>query len=318
MQTRVFAAHVRSIVEGLQLNDLKLLLERIYLSPQNVVIQEADKPAFAKIVFGIQAYLSTLTGDRREIAKNLGLTSLLNPTKLAQLLTAFQSAQNHHSIRQDLLFGDLYHSAQALLRLDSEIQSRLVSESFGESAANYTVLSFEIVDYEGDGIPIARLAAIVRSLDALYSALDQYLGTQSTPRIAYADSGSDINIGVTGLAETISVLSDVFLRAWDALRFRKNTRFERDLDTAIKGIQFLDSIHDGTKKGIVDRETAEQLEASIKIRLNDLISSGVMIEGTPTAETVDKRQVLLQARSQRLLIRGDGVGSDAAEGGELS
>jgi hypothetical protein len=59
--------------------------------------------------------------------------------------------------------------------------------------------------------------------------------------------------------ETIDAIGDLFGRTWRAIRFRKNDQLERDLDTAMKGIDFMAALRERQEQGVVDDETARKL-----------------------------------------------------------
>jgi hypothetical protein len=304
MQTRTFAHHLNALIEGVNAAALNEILAKYIGSDQNVGIPDEDKRRFAATIFGIQAYLARIDSVEESLAKALGLTSLFDPAHLAALLTTFQNSPNSGTLRNQHLFLNLFHATGSLLRTNAIVQRELVQPKERVHTAEDSILSLEIVDYDNDGVTLHRLAAICDALVALYAAVDQYLGRRTSPRVAYADSGSNITLGLEGAKDTIDAIGDLFGRAWNALRFRKHDEFERTLESALKGINFLASLKGQQASGAIDAETAAKLEVAVKKQMGELVGAGVMIEETDNTAHYDRRELLTAVRDQKLIGPG--------------
>jgi hypothetical protein len=318
MQILALAAELSDVVEELQLAAVDEFLAAFLSTEANATISREQKDAFSRIAFlvGQGAGRIQQNAELEDLALRFGLAPLLDHTFLARAVTAFRSASQTQEIRngpEKHVFWTMYYLSRTIGRLVATVHETVVAPRLVVRDESEAILDLQVHDFDGDGVTLFRLAAVLRSLERIHAALAQYLDPASALRIAYADSGSDIALGVIAKKVGIAALQSLFRDGLKHLRFWKENGFDRRLESLGRGLTFVAEIRAKGERGEVDPELVKRLESAVLVEMEALLSAGVSLREPIAVEPVAPHQILRSVRDQRLLSGGSESSSDDAQ-----
>ncbi|MBA3557841.1 MAG: hypothetical protein H0W30_04495 [Gemmatimonadaceae bacterium] len=245
--------------------------------------------------------------EEQEIARVFGFDKLIgSATTVAQFVSDFKASPNWASADANHGFWTLYYAARSGLKIRDAIDTLVVQPKFEGVTEESEVITFELTDYGENGVTPERFALVVAEIGAIYNTVSQAIGDEGTtgPRIIFVDSGSDFAIGLRGAAKVITAIADAFGKVFNAVRYRANERFERNLQSADAGLDFNARIRQRVAAKEIDEETGSRFIRSTTAHIDKLLGNGVTIE-VPYPDIPSRDRVLLAIRNQRLLGAGD-------------
>lgn len=323
MQTLEFTRALTQIVAELKVRELLMILERWlgklpYMPPgtqqqqqqMNTPLADQDKQQYPSLLLDSHAGYDRLSRmeTTRKILVGLEANELYDAARMTRLFVVVSGAANLGQVRSNPEMYDLYETLKSLSRMEITCRTLLQNEMIGQVTPDSTT-ELQVVDYDGHGIEPERLEKIISVLIRVHTDLSRLLDIhESSLRLAYFDSGSDLVLGITAATALIATLGPLLLRFWDKHRFRDKETFDKDVESLGKGLDFLKKVHENVENRAISAEDAKILTARVFLRIDDLVGLGAT---TPLRGTVsiDERQMLIDKRDVKLL--GSGLAEDA-------
>jgi hypothetical protein len=316
MQTRTYVSALDRIVELLRLNDLASLLTQLRSGPNRQLTPE-EKASFGDLLFAMDSGFTAVMADPvlSVVAKGLDLELLLNRAARTTLMTTFHSSGTSNEVSTKQLFAQLFVSARTILRLRDGVRDLLVGGEAAAEASDLDHLDLEIEDYDGKGIPVRRVITALTALLSLYDEIERHQnGKTATPILKWVDSGSNIAFSLEGLAPVIGELRKTFAGAWQAVRFAKNHKMERDLETALKQMTLVRELDAQVAAGGPAGGEAARVRHAVMDSMAQLLGAGVLPTQLEDQSTYDRREVLAAVRDTKLLGPGEIANENRPDG----
>lgn len=308
MQGLEFGRQLERIVRDLHIEKiLKILNPFFNPNESNFVVTPQTKTEFADLLFDIDGVVTSLAADPRTspILEELNIAVLLDRNTRTLLLTAFQNATHKEQIFQSRMFWYLYHSIAAVKAIQRGFSALVLDPKTKVRRDTDAIIELWIDDYDGEPLKVDRLEAVLSSLRILYEATSESLGIEKrSATIAYTDSGTKFTVALEGVGDAIRAVGDLFGDAWRAIRFRKNEKVERDMDTLRDQLTLVTEIRQKVARNDLDNETGTRLEHMINTSMIQLLEKGVLPATVDTYDEYDRKEVLGAVRDTPLLGPG--------------
>ena len=318
MQVSDFSTTLRTIVDDLSFLEVDKWLEEIF-AEGNRVIQPTVKDRFEKLLFQMSnnaARLQQVPGYS-VMFQILGLDRVTNANNLAALITQVRNTGDTNNL---ILAGperrriwEFFYAIRSTLRLAEAVSRILVTPRLEGISEDKQLVYLDVVDYDGTGIPLSRFLRILEALNELTDALSLASGEAPDVRVGFADSGSDLGLGLLVKKAMAHALEGLFKDGIDRIRFWKNDKLDRNIQTLRGGLSFLDDLNEGIRKGTIEPEAAARIQHGVLAGMNSLLSNGVKLHEESTVQVLNDREVLSAVRDAKLLPPGKPAeeGSDA-------
>lgn len=267
-----------------------------------------DKSTIIDGLFALQNNMPYLEGrdNTSPLLLRLRLQGLAAPRMVASMIAAVENARTHQNITTDLRFWSLYHSLLTVLRMRAAVFDLLVAPKLEPDTASTKIIQLEIHDYDGEGIDLDRLRQVVERIQRLYAALSEFVDSDAPePLLAFADTGSSLNIGIKGAAKVIEAFGKVVGDAWNAVRRRKYEDHALQLDSVARTLSVVATIKASEERGEIQPETAQRLTTQITQNVLGLLDGGTAPKEMEFVVEYDRQATIRAARDVKKLKSGD-------------
>jgi len=271
-------------------------------------ISQQEKESFATVLLSAFAGYSNLGNDESAnvLMRQLGLAESLNPVTIAELLAVVRNTVEYqHLSGQTVTYVKLQSLRSSLLALDT--LTRILKSYFDNRVKPVAVtpglgiIEVQIEDVDEVGITAQHLGQIARQLDWVNENLRRLHGlTESRLSIIYLDSGSNAVLGLQGAAPVINTMKELFEFYWEKIRHRKFDDFDRQIESATKGIAFLELVKTQIEKNVIPQAEGNRIQQTVLISMQKIVIGGAMLK-TAENEEDNNRRKLLTAFRQKLL-----------------
>lgn len=308
MQALVFGRGLQRIVRELRVEEfIDLLQPFLDINSGNFNIDPGIKQKLSEIVFDIELGLAKLSADADAgpILETLTLSQLFDRRNRTHMLSTFQNASTKQEILQNRLFWVAFYRAWAVRTMETGFTRLVIVPKTGPAEHQPQTVELWLHDYADEPLSVDRLEVVLGSLRKLYTALAEYRGAQNQiALVAYVDSGTSFTIALKGVAEVIDSMKQAFADAWRGIRFRKNARVERDLQTLRNQLNVVAEIRERVRENALDPQTGARLEHVVNSEMIHLLEAGVLPATIETGEEFDRHEVLAAVRRTPLLGPG--------------
>jgi hypothetical protein len=306
MQALAFGAAIGGALKKLNVEEMLLFFHTFFSDrAASTVVSAHDRAELADLLFRFQNGMVSLSAEERRAAEILGLSRVGGPAELANLAVMLGNSSSHAHFAQNPDVIRVRLILDTARETGYDFQQAVVESKLRPTEKGDSLLDVSVLDFDGSGVEAARLCSVLQNLQNLYLSTAEFLNIDVRPlRIAFLDSGSDLRVGIEGFAGVITAMSEIFARTWAALRYRRNDDFERNVSSALKGVELLGAVRREAASGSLDPETAQRLETAVKRSICALIDAGALTEETDRASHTDSRTLLANAREKRLLSSG--------------
>lgn len=312
MQPLRFVRTLVTVVEELEVGPLLNFLARFLNSTlsQNTQIAQADKDAFAQLLFSSRSGFDDLNRDpsTKAMLKSLGIESIYDPARLGKLLSSFGAAQNIAGIHAQGVFTEFAAFQQmlvALANLQGTCSFFLETERLGEDNKRDELLELQLVSFDKEGITPDRLVQFLNLVNRLHTDLARVLGVSGDRlHIIYLESGSDDIFGFKCIKEIAVVIKEFIFEVWEKIKYSGFEEFEKKSEAIETGLNTMALVDAAVTKNTVTAEEGMVLKKHLLRNVKDLIGLGASLPSNQEFEMVDQRKLLIDKRSTKLL--GDG------------
>jgi hypothetical protein len=287
------------ILSQLNVGPILEITDRI-LAPPNVPLGDSQEK-LPSLLLRIKATLTLLNEDpeNHAIINAFKLPEIFADRAIAEMIAAVRHNTTSNGISSNDLVRrvfSLFHSRLQRLQEFLEAFNKLVIQP-REHVADDTeeLLSFDLPDYNDDGLDIERLRDVLELIQRLHDNIARATETESRVTIAYLDSGSNSLITVKAKIRVIDELRQLIIDVWDRIRFGKAEAYTRKLEAATAGVRFVEFIDQQQKAGKIDPAAASQFK---HVAISDAVSlfeKGASVTEVQRDTVINNRELLRAA-----------------------
>lgn len=301
MQTRDFANALESVVEQLDLERMSSLLRPLTMA-EGKAIPETTKQEFDAWLIRNILKGGKLKGENDEkILEAFSLSWLLDPNPFVTIAVDFKNSHDWPTLAGTKLgkrLKDMIAMTDAMKRLSGIVDELLIKPSLeGLVPTQDELFIVRVRDFDGNGVPLERLNAVIAAIAKVAAALDR----NTAPRIQFLDSGSDVAVGIK-LTKMALGLPALFLSLFDLSLLRRVNRHNLTIDSIVKSADGMAHIRDLVESNRVTREDGGAMIAAIRSGMTELLKNGAYPDSKTDAEADALR--LPNGRPQGLLTAG--------------
>lgn len=312
MRKADFVRDLQRITDELRVGDLVNFLRVTLNRGTNAAVALSSKDVFAGLIFESQVGYHALMRDPQvaKILESLQVGRFYTTAKLRELMTAYSNIQHNSDIHNNpgnwSSFSTFFEILQWLLVFRDTCSRLLMGDGAQAIPPENKILELEMIDFEGTGIDVTRVQALFSALEALRMQISLFLKLpESHLTVHYIESGSEIRISVEGLGDIIDGLRNLFTEIWTRIVNRKFDRIDRR-NASIEGdFELIYKIQRQVEEGLMPAEDGERFKLQILAETQALLDSGTMLAEVPTVEPINRKKLLAEGRSIKLLGSGE-------------
>lgn len=312
MQSLDLSRTLNRITEELKVNAIIEAFDKFITRPsgQNFTIEDSQKDEISRLIFHAQHSYRILSAEPliHSVFEQYGVHRVLDETVLSRIVSRIRMSGSRDQVISDtrdrLLIEDLYRTMRLVQETAAMIDKLLIAPKFANRSED-DVLEIEVTDYGEPEVSIERINAILTAIRKLSDVLDLAFKTDRPLQLAFTDSGTKIVLAFTGAGELVDSIRKLFREFWDAVRFMKHDRFERDMDAVIKGLDTKKVISTQFEDSDLDKATAARLHRGINQRMAELVGAGAMLKDVEVPLFSTKDKLLEHFKSTKLLQSGE-------------
>jgi hypothetical protein len=189
----------------------------------------------------------------------------------------------------------------------------LEKEKVGTVEPSDGIVELELADYDEKGIEPERLKQLIITVTDLHTNLARIHGIEGDQlRFKYFDSGSALRVGIECAMAIALSMTTLLFQWWDKLRFSRYETFDRKIESASKGLTFMETVKQSVEKQVINEETGKILTRRVLVDVDRMLGIGATLP-FDTEVTVDQHKLLVEMRDVKLL-ESSGPSSEPEEG----
>ena len=306
MQTLTFARNIQEITKQLRVSDLIVRLETILQSTDPVEITEEIRDDFASVIFEAREGLHSIemNPELRTLVQSLGLDVIFQSKNLAHAITVINTIKTNSELFTSPSNAHIFHyllsSIKSLASFSLTIEEKILLPRLSPRIETERLIEIEIVDYDGNGLSVRRLGAILESLHKIHS-LTVRVGDDKNSKLSISamDSGEDFILSIQTGTKTAELMKTLFLQFWQKIRFRSSDEIDKSNDNLSKGLNIFQHISRQEKNGIFDSDQGNKLRNALLDEMIIITGLGVMIKDHEPEEKFDRRKLLIEKKDLR-------------------
>lgn len=308
-----YARMLETAIEDLGLLRLGDWIDRL-LQPNAFALADQQRSEFEALIFrardGMQRHENDLAYQRA--FDTFGLRGALTPQSVSTLTTYLRTKNTSADVLNDsqarATFLALRSSAAALVQAHSSLQDLVLSHRDKDATRDGAgVVEFVIYDFDGSGYSAGQIAKILIDLTELLDMLGDLAEPatrgqhRAKPRIAYAETGSDLLVGLLTTAAAAGAIVAI-CKAYYTVFFDLPQKARRvEAKTIQEELTTAGMIREAVEQGRMSEETARMWEEKIDAHVRRLTASGTMLRDYEPPVETRVRELVVGRREPGLL-----------------
>ncbi len=260
MQTLEFTKALKEIVDKMRVGQIVSTLGKWLVSQpqgQNPNLSDQDKSEFSTLMFDSYAGYASLLGSEstRKILEGLDIKDFYEPNRLRILVASISSFSQIGQVRTLPEANMFFEKIRSLQTLTATSVNLLEKEKVGTLELSDGIVELELADYGGKGIEPERLKQLVITVTDLHTNLARIHGIEGDQlRFKYFDSGSALRVGIECAVAIALSMTTLLFQWWDKIRFSRYETFDKKIESASKGLTFMETVKQSVEKQVINEE----------------------------------------------------------------
>ncbi|HEX2077381.1 MAG TPA: hypothetical protein VHG08_06715 [Longimicrobium sp.] len=247
--------------------------------------------------------------DREDSAllRRLNLHPIFTPEIAGAVISALHQGEHAAGhLRDNRDVQEAVHHLRVAIRTEALLREVLTKDREPAIAQELATVDLEVVDYNGQGIPVARLRDVFAAIVRVAEEIARFEGVDDPAiRIHLIESGSSILVVVSGAKKVIETIHKLLKDVWARIVLMKFDNFDRTIQSLDGTVQLFERIQEAEAKGALTPEDAARIRHVVQTEMETLIHQGTALKEDLAAEAWDGPKLLAEAREVRLLGPGE-------------
>jgi len=243
-----------------------------------------------------------------QIQEILSLSDLVDPKQWGDLIIIKEPSGSRHlyELRMNIIIATKFLPEIIEIITPAYLLANKLSKGITiqkQSAEKTAVISLTLLDNSTLPLSTNRFISLFESIETFYKVSSKILDISGeTLIIVGADSGSEINIDVSGTAKIIQMVKEILLSLWDRIMLFREIQTAKRISLVAQALPIVDQISSMEKDGKIEREQAEILRREVIDASRKFLSCGATIPEMNKTSTIKPNQLL--APEPKLISEG--------------